>query len=390
MKKLWWLPFLLVAPLYGAFDLDQQTGPFSELPVCGPGGVRPGTEFAVNDATTTTTCNAGSGTATAVCTCGYNGAVYAWAAAAGGSGAPTTAPYVTTAADAGLSAEMVLQAGTNTTVGTGAGTVQINVAGAPPTGSATGDLTGTYPAPTVAANAVALTTDTTGNYALGDAEAGNAVGLVCTTCVDATDIASNAVTLPKIVNATTNNRLFGRATAGSGNWEEITLGTNLSYTGTTLNAAGGGTAGWDSETHVVTSDFTTTSTSASGVDVTGMTFALTSGGIYEFEVVLQVTSSSAAGIQAGMGLSGTGTVQAYSVGATNSGNGGDSGFSFTGAGGGLGNASLCSVTSTECIVWMRGIARPSAAGNLTARVNKVTSGTTTVRIGSLMKVRRIL
>lgn len=32
------------------------------------------------------------------------------------------------------------------------------------------------------------------------------------------------------------NRLIGRSTAGTGVMEEITLGTNLSYSGTTLNA----------------------------------------------------------------------------------------------------------------------------------------------------------
>jgi hypothetical protein len=35
-------------------------------------------------------------------------------------------------------------------------------------------------------------------------------------------------------------RLLGRSTAGTGALEEITLGTNLSFTGSTLNAAGGG------------------------------------------------------------------------------------------------------------------------------------------------------
>lgn len=62
----------------------------------------------------------------------------------------------------------------------------------------TGDVTSSGLATMVAANAVALTTDTTGNYAAGDAEAGNATGLACTTCVDASDIAADAVTEPKL------------------------------------------------------------------------------------------------------------------------------------------------------------------------------------------------
>ena len=37
-------------------------------------------------------------------------------------------------------------------------------------------------------------------------------------------------------------RLLGRNTAGTGAIEEITLGTNLSFSGTTLNATGGGSA----------------------------------------------------------------------------------------------------------------------------------------------------
>lgn len=55
----------------------------------------------------------------------------------------------------------------------------------------------------------------------------------------ATTITNFAVTFAKIQNINTN-KLLGRATAGAGNTEEITIGTNLSFTGTTLNATGGG------------------------------------------------------------------------------------------------------------------------------------------------------
>lgn len=54
-------------------------------------------------------------------------------------------------------------------------------------------------------------------------------------------IANDAVTFAKIQNTTAASRLIGRGSAaGSGDIEEITLGTNLAMSGTTLNATGGG------------------------------------------------------------------------------------------------------------------------------------------------------
>jgi hypothetical protein len=49
-------------------------------------------------------------------------------------------------------------------------------------------------------------------------------------------------------------RLLGRSTAGTGALEEITLGTNLSFSGTTLNAAGGGGSPGGSDTQVQFND----------------------------------------------------------------------------------------------------------------------------------------
>jgi hypothetical protein len=53
-------------------------------------------------------------------------------------------------------------------------------------------------------------------------------------------IDNDSVNYSKIQNVSTNNRILGRATLGSGDIEEISLGTNLSLSGNTLNASSGG------------------------------------------------------------------------------------------------------------------------------------------------------
>jgi hypothetical protein len=58
---------------------------------------------------------------------------------------------------------------------------------------------------------------------------------------NATTIANDAVTYAKMQNVSAASKLLGRGSAGgAGNVEEITLGTNLTMTGTTLDATGGG------------------------------------------------------------------------------------------------------------------------------------------------------
>jgi hypothetical protein len=60
---------------------------------------------------------------------------------------------------------------------------------------------------------------------------------------NATTIANDAVTYAKMQNVSAASRLLGRGDSGSGDPQEITLGTNLSITGTTINATGGVTDG---------------------------------------------------------------------------------------------------------------------------------------------------
>lgn len=50
---------------------------------------------------------------------------------------------------------------------------------------------------------------------------------------------NDAVTYAKMQNVSAASKLLGRGDSGSGDPQEITLGTNLSMSGTTLNAAGG-------------------------------------------------------------------------------------------------------------------------------------------------------
>ncbi len=79
---------------------------------------------------------------------------------------------------------------------------------------------------------------------LGDVT-GTGIGTVTTTiandAVTTSKILNDNVTYAKIQNVSAASKLLGRGSAGgSGNVEEITLGTGLTMTGTTLDATGGG------------------------------------------------------------------------------------------------------------------------------------------------------
>jgi hypothetical protein len=86
---------------------------------------------------------------------------------------------------------------------------------------------------------------------------------------------NNAVTYAKLQNVSATSRLLGRATAGAGIVEEITIGSGLSLAGTTLSAAGGGSITVQDEGSTLTTSLTSLDFVGAGVTATNTVGAVT-------------------------------------------------------------------------------------------------------------------
>jgi hypothetical protein len=97
---------------------------------------------------------------------------------------------------------------------------------------------------------------------------------------------NDAVTYAKIQNVSAASKLLGRGDSGSGDVQEITLGTGLTMTGTTLAASGGG-GSLGAPTYVVTKTADETITSSSTLQDDDHLFqALTANKTYWIELNL--------------------------------------------------------------------------------------------------------
>mgnify|MGYP001205198121 FL=1 len=259
----------------------------------------------------------------------WNGASYTQISGSGGA-APTDATYITQTANGTLTNEQNLAAlstgilkstqatgvvsiagsgtdyapatsGTSILKGSGSGGFSNASAGtdyaAAPTGSANTPLfnngSGGFTNGTRTGNTTAVVTATgtltSGDCAQWDAN-GNAVasGGPCASGSGITQltgnvtagpgsgsqaatIANGVVSLAKIANAAANDKLLGSGNSGSGaSYAEITLGSGLTMTGTTLSAAGGSSGLTLVEKKTITSNSTTTTFSSLDGDTDGV------------------------------------------------------------------------------------------------------------------------
>lgn len=153
----------------------------------------------------------------------------------------------------------------------------------------------------------------------------------------------------------------------------------------TLSQVAGLAKYWDTIYHVTGSDFTTTNTSGAD-DITGLSHAASANSVYEVEAVLVGQSSTTAGVKFGVGFSAAAATGEFHV-ASNSGTA--TAAQSAQALNGVIGSSWTTANSDSIARYTAMIRTGVNTGNITIQLGKITSGTATVFIGSVMKVKKL-
>lgn len=289
---------------------------------------------------------------------------------------------------AALTGAITASAGSNATVLGSFTTAALNTAlsdndvatgGGTATGTNTGDQTSIVG---ITGSLAEFNTALTGeDFATGG---GTATG---TNTGDQTSVSGNAGTATALQNARTINGVSFDGTANIVAPAAGTAGNTPKSDGTTWVSTDNG--GWDGSVSVQTSDATTTGQTL--VDATGLvTTTLLNSTLYEIEVVLGVsTSSGTAGTAYGIHGGGTGSAATMNV-IFNATNGATTGVTGTINTIDTATAAVLTAASISGTVRISGFVTTMSTGTATISIQhlKVTSGTSTVKKGSILRWRK--
>jgi len=161
--------------------------------------------------------------------------------------------------------------------------------------------------------------------------------------------------------------------------EDVIIGPSTDYAEAPIS--------WDAIARVTGSDATTTGQAL--VDVTGLTAPVVAAATYEFEAVLQsVASADTNGYEVGVAVTQT-PVSVLAVATGNTATTTAASVAIVAAA--TATAAFNTTSGGKGILVVKGVVQTHAtlAGTLSIQHMKVTSGTSTVKVGSSLKVRRI-